>query len=307
MIIMPRVARIKSEIGIYHIMVRSISDVPLFKDNDDKNMYLKLIKKYQTIFLYKIYAYCLMTTHGHIALDSNGADISKIMKSINQCYSAYFNRKYNRHGHVFQDRFKSKLVDNDAYLIKLSAYIHNNPSDIKKYKNNLESYKYSSLGIYLGLANDEFNILNKEYILGHFSTNDIRARKAYLEFINQVSDSDNKIDVEFKAEGSEYRSERKILLRNYAPEDIIRFVADYTNTPFNIHVKFSHKHTEIKSLCVLIMRSLCNFTFKDLCSVLGNVTISNLYQLYEKGYDLIVKNDDYKGIITELIRTSSTA
>ena len=81
---MPRVARVKHENGIYHIMVRSISDIPLFRDSADKDKYLQLIKKYQGIYLFKVYAYCLMTTHGHMAIDCCGADISKIMKSINQ-------------------------------------------------------------------------------------------------------------------------------------------------------------------------------------------------------------------------------
>ena len=85
---MPRIARIKKLEGIYHIMVRSISDVSLFKDSKDKDIYLLLIKKYQKIYLFKVYAYCLMQTHGHIAIDCCGADISKIMKSINQCYAA---------------------------------------------------------------------------------------------------------------------------------------------------------------------------------------------------------------------------
>jgi putative transposase len=304
---MPRVARIKTELGIYHIMIRSISDVALFRENDDKIMYLKLIKKYQSIFLFKIYAYCLMTTHGHIAIDSNGADISKIMKSINQCYSAYFNHKYNRHGHVFQDRFKSELIDNSAYLIKLSAYIHNNPSDIKEYKNNVEHYQYSSLGIYLGIAKDDFNILNKEYILSHFSTNNIRARKSYLEFINRVSHSDTNIDIEFKNEGSDYRNDRKVLLRNYKPDDIIKFISKYTNTNFSIHVKFSHKHGNLKALCILIMRSLCNLSLKEICSLIGNITSSGLYKLYEKGYNLIIEDESYKTLLTDLINTLSVA
>jgi putative transposase len=302
---MPRVARIKDETGIYHVMVRSISDVPLFRDDDDKNKYLHLIKKYQDIFCFKVYAYCLMTTHGHIALDCNGADISKIMKSINQCYSAYFNKKYNRHGHVFQDRFKSKLVSNDTYLLTLSAYIHNNPRDMEEHKNTIERYKYSSLRVYLGISNDDFDILDTEFILGHFSSNKAIARKSYMELINRLSDYTGEVDVEFKNEGSECRSERKVLIRDYSPQDIINFVARYTNTAFNIHIKFNHKHTDLKSLCVLIMRSLCNLSLKEICSVIGNITISSLYRLCERGYNLIITNDKYKGLIDTLINQHS--
>lgn len=298
---MPRTARIKNEAGIYHIMVRSISDVALFKNNKDKDKYLQLIKKYQEIFLFKVYSYCLMTTHGHIIIDCCGADISKIMKSINQCYSAYFNKKYGRCGHVFQDRFKSKLVDNDRYLIALSAYIHNNPRDINTYRNHIEKYKYSSLGIYLGLAVDKLDIIDIDFILKHFSSDKTRARKLYLDFLNRVSNQENEIDVEFENEGSECRNERMILLRNLPADKVINFVARYTNTNFDIHVKFNHKHAELRSLCVLIMRSLCNMSFKDICAAIGNITISSLWRLYEKGYSLLTSNSNYRNLLRNCI------
>jgi putative transposase len=299
---MPRVARIKNESGIYHVMVRGISEISLFKDHEDKCKYFSLIKKYQQIFLFQVYAYCLMTTHGHIALNCCGADISKIMKSINQCYASYFNRKYNRHGHVFQDRFKSKSIENDKYLITLSAYIHNNPKDIDSYKNCLEKYQYSSLGVYLGITKDSYSILNTDYILLHFSNNKKSARKNYLDLINRSSDSLEKIEIEFENEGYESRNERKILIRDFTPEVISSYVSRYEdNLCSNLHIKFNHKSTEFRALCVILMRSLCNLSFKDIGSIMGNITISNLYQLHEKGYNLITKNDKYVNIIDDFI------
>jgi len=163
---MPRAARIKSTDSIYHIMVRSVGETILYKEEADKNKYLALIKRYQQTFNFKVYAYCLMSNHGHIILDGNGADISKIMHGINQCYAQYFNKKYSRHGHVFQDRFKSIIVNNDRYLIALSQYIHNNPRDIGGYEDKLEQYKYSSLGIYLGIREDNFDIVDTSFING---------------------------------------------------------------------------------------------------------------------------------------------
>lgn len=299
---MPRTARIKSEGGIYHIMVRSISDVSLFKDNADKDKYLQLINKYQQIYIFKVYAYCLMTTHAHIIIDCCGADISKIMKSINQCYSAYFNKRYNRHGHLFQDRFKSKLVDNRSYLITLSAYIHNNPSDIEKYSKCIEKYEYSSLGVYLDIFKDRFKLLDIDFILGHFSTNIDRARRSYLEFINRLIEPAERIDAEFINEGSECRSERKILIRNIEAVRLIKFISEYTTTPFNIHIKFNHKNTELKSLCVLLMRSLSDLSLKEICHLIGSVNASSICRLSEKGYNLITEDDRYKNLINDIIK-----
>lgn len=301
---MPRVARVKNEHGIYHIMVRSISDVPLFRDSADKDKYLQLIKKYQDIYLFKVYAYCLMTTHGHMAIDCCGADISKIMKSINQSYAAYFNKKYNRHGHIFQDRFKSVLVHNYKYLLVLTAYIHNNPKDINQFKNSVEKYKYSSFGTYLGLHGNRFNILDTNYILSFFGKKISKARKAYLSFVKRVptlDEKDEKIDVEFEAEGSQCRNERKILVRNISPEEVINFISKYTESNFNIHVKFNHKHSKERSLCVLVMRSLCNFTLKDICHFIGNITIATVRQMCERGYKLITECNQYKTLIEDMI------
>jgi putative transposase len=72
-------------------------------------------------------------------IDANGADISKVMHGINQCYSQYINYRQKRHGHVFQDRFKSKVVDSKNYLFSLSAYIHNNLTELKGMKHALKT------------------------------------------------------------------------------------------------------------------------------------------------------------------------
>ncbi|MDF2675637.1 MAG: transposase IS200-family protein [Clostridiales bacterium] len=174
---MPRMARQKIEGAIYHIMARSISEVELFKTDEDKKKYMFLIKEYQKVYKFKVYAYSLMNNHIHLIVDSNGADISKIMHCINFKYARYFNTLHKRHGHLFQDRFKSKIVGDDRYLIALSAYIHNNPSDIRGYENNPEDYYYSSLGVYLGLRKDESDIIDEEFILNLFGKDIIKSPK----------------------------------------------------------------------------------------------------------------------------------
>ena len=113
---MARKARLKSGDAIYHIMCKSISEVNLFRDSEDKEKYLSLTKKYKKLYNVKIYGYCLMDNHAHLLIDANGADISKVMHGINFSYAMYFNKKYEREGHLFKDRFKSKIVDNDRYL-----------------------------------------------------------------------------------------------------------------------------------------------------------------------------------------------
>ena len=118
---MARKIRIKLINGKYHIMIRSISELLLFRDDDDKDLYMSSIRHYQKIHLFKVYAYCLMDNHAHLIIDSNGADISTIMHCINFRYVQKYNKKYHRHGHLLQDRCKSKLITNETYIDRKSV------------------------------------------------------------------------------------------------------------------------------------------------------------------------------------------
>ncbi|WP_139903690.1 transposase [Clostridium thermarum] len=302
---MPRTARKKSPAGIYHIMVRSISEIMLFRNSKDKERYLAILKKYKEIYLFEVYAYCLMSTHAHIVIDCCAADISKIMKSINQSYAAYYNIKYQRHGHVFQDRFKSKLVDNDNYLLNLTAYIHNNPKDIKGYENNVHKYSYSSFGIYLGIRSDKYDILNYTHILDYFSKDIIKARSSYVDLVNRLYTAVNlkeiDKDIEFTPQSFEYRSERNIILRNMPPEEIINYISKVSGIKFDPRLKHSRKNTELKALFVIIMRSLTDASLTKICTYFSNITLSNVWKLSEMGFRLLTTNIKYMHIIDDLV------
>ena len=306
---MPRTARKKHPGALLHIMVRSISEVSLFGDNRDRDKFLDLIKKYQDLYMFNVYAYCLMTTHAHIIIDCCGSDISKIMKSINQSYVLYYNKRYGRHGHLFQDRFKSKIVDNDRYLIALSAYIHNNPKDMTHYNTDVSKYPYSSLGIYLGIKEDKRNIVNINFVLQHFSCDIARARQIYLDLLNRTGGNMQSIetidiekDFEFVTEKSEYRSERRFVLRELSLEEVKEFITKYIGHDVNLSLKYNHKNNELKSLFIVIMRSLGNFSLKDLCSVLGNITLSNVWRLSQSGSNIIRVNPKYKNILQDFLK-----
>lgn len=299
---MPRAARIKGENSIYHIMSRSISEINLYRSVEDKEKYIEIMKKYKNIFKFKVYGYCIMSTHNHFIIDSNGADISKIMHGINQSYAQYYNKKYKRHGHVFQDRFKSKIVDNDKYLITLSAYIHSNPMSMKKYSNKLEQYKFSSLGIYLGTMNDIYNLIDKEFILNHFSNNEANAKETYLDFVRRFTNNSISENVEFKKEKTVYLSHRKIITRHFTVDAILKFLNDrYQISESILRMKNCRSATEKRALFVLLMRSLCNFKYKDICEIIGNITQSRVSMLCNIGVKLVNSEEDYREILDEII------
>jgi putative transposase len=303
---MPRVAREKTFDAIYHIMARSISEVDLFKDDEDKKTYLSLVKKYQKLYEFRVYGYCLMSNHVHLIIDANGVDISKVMHGINFSYAQYFNRKHKRHGHLFQDRFKSKMIVNDKYLITLSAYIHNNPVDIPEYQICPEKYEFSSLSIYLSLRKDPYELVDDGFIMSLFGRSPKKVKEDYLRIVFMCSDSSLEYDIEFENEGTEYKSGRKILVRNFNAKEIMDFIASKMNiSKIKLYSKHSRGLTEAKALTVFLMRSLCNFKCYEICSVLGNITQGRVSKLSSIGMVLIDKEERYNGLVQEFIKCYS--
>jgi REP element-mobilizing transposase RayT len=287
-------------------MVRSISEVPLFKDDDDKDRYIYYIQKYQKELGFKVYAYCLMTTHGHFIIDANGSDISKVMHDINQSYAQYFNVRHHRHGHLFQDRFKSKVIDTESYLFSVSAYIHNNPTDIEGYETCPEKFKYSTLGIYLGLNSDEFGIADESFIMGFFGGSVKNAREFYYNFVMVCDDVNKKAHYDFKDEKSQYRSERTVLERNFKPEEIIDFIINYTKVDKKmLKWKYKREAKESRALCIFLIRYYCDYTYKQICKIIGRLTLTRVSKLSEIGLGLIETDERYKNIMEDFIRVEA--
>ena len=296
---MPRIARVKEESGVYHIMIRSISEVELFNDKGDKLKYLGLIKKYQEKYQFKVYSYCLMNNHGHLMLDCNGADISRIMHSINFCYAQYYNRKYNRHGHLFQDRFKSKLIKDERYLITLSAYIHNNPKDIPMYKEKVEDYEFSSLREYL-YGTNTFEILEVNFLSDILNLKD--NKNTYLGLVKKCSREDEELDIEFTKKEHEYRDERRIIPRDHRPERVIKYVADYLKLDKElVGIKYKRQYIKIRAISCFLMSCYCNISQKDICKLLGNITQTRVSKLSMIGMDMVLKERE---ILERFLKTS---
>lgn len=301
---MPRIARQKTYDSIFHIMCKSITEVNLFKDDLDKIQYLSLVKEYQKIFHFKVYGYCLMDNHVHMLIDANGSDISMVMHGINYSYAGYFNRKHHRHGHLFQDRFKSKIVTTEGYLYALSAYIHNNPVKIKGYKKSPQNYTFSSLSVYLGMNQDPFELIDESFILGMFGKNPKTARKNYIRLVFKSDYKAIREDAEFTKEGTEYRSGRNILVRNIDPEKLAEFIVLKMNIyHIKIHIKNGRckELIEAKALLAVLMRGLCNARCSDICRILGGISQSRASSLCSYGLKLM-DSEKYRGIVEEFLK-----
>ncbi len=148
---MPRQARKKSNSGIYHIMLRGINRQQIFEDEEDRQHFIETLENYKDICGYTIYAYCLMGNHIHILLKEGKEDLTLIFKRIAGHFVYWYNWKYHRCGHLFQDRFKSEPVDDDGYFLTVLRYIHQNPVKAGICKKP-EDYPYSSMRDYLSFS-----------------------------------------------------------------------------------------------------------------------------------------------------------
>jgi len=312
---LPRTAREKSDDSIFHIMVRSISEVTLFRTDKDKKVYLNLMKKYQHLYHFKVFAYCLMDNHAHFVIDVNGADISDIMHCTDLSYARYFNKVHKRHGHLFQDRFKSKIVKSDRYLRTVTGYIHNNPVDLRGFKANPEKYSFSSLPVYLNLQKDPFDLLDYNFINSFFRLNVKRlndgmsiSREGYLKFVNNCTDPEKKKEFDFSGECSEYVSNINPLIRKFDINIVINYVAEKTGVEsLLIYAKNSRSALNARAIAAFLLRSLCNCRCSDICRILGNITQSRASGLTRIGLDLVINNILYRDMVDEFISTYSSA
>ena len=163
---MSRTARQYKYASFFHVIVQGIDKEEIFKRERYINEYLKLITKYSEELNIKIIAYCIMTNHAHLLIQTNKIEyISKMMLKVNSIYAKYYNYMENgRVGYVFRDRFVSEPIDSKVYLINSIKYIHMNPVKAGMVK-ECGDYKFSTFNIFLDSLNKKkfnVNILTKE-------------------------------------------------------------------------------------------------------------------------------------------------
>ena len=139
---MPRQARLDIPGALHHIMIRGIDKTNIFRDAEDKDRFLERLGKNVQESQCVIYAWVLMDNHVHLLFRSGQEGISAVMRKLLTWYAQYFNRKHRRTGHLFENRYKSILCDEDNYLLALVRYIHLNPIWAKIIQTMTELDKY---------------------------------------------------------------------------------------------------------------------------------------------------------------------
>ena len=179
---MPRQSRIKSHSNIYHCMLRGINKQDIFFEEKDYLEFQSIIRRTKKKFLYQLYSYVLMPNHVHLEIKDENQKLSPIMHSMETSYANYFNKKYERVGHLFENRFESRNVENSCYTLNLVRYIHQNP--LKAGISEMDKYRWSSYSEYFKskeIQEDE-KIVDTKEILEMFSPQKTTDNKAFLDY-----------------------------------------------------------------------------------------------------------------------------
>jgi REP element-mobilizing transposase RayT len=124
---MPRPPRLEFSGAVYHVIARGNEQRDVFRNDSDRELYLRRLAHYRDRFRFRLYAYCLMSNHVHLALETGPVHLSRIVLALHGSYAQAFNHRHERVGHLFQGRYKAFLVQKTSYLLALVRYIHENP------------------------------------------------------------------------------------------------------------------------------------------------------------------------------------
>jgi REP element-mobilizing transposase RayT len=182
---MPRQARIDAPGAVHHIIVRGIERKKIFHDNKDRNDFLDRIGGILKETSTSCHGWALIPTHVNLLLLTGTVPIATIMRRLLTGYAVTFNRRYNRHGHLFQNRYKSILCQEDPYFLELVRYIHLNPlrAGLVKDYGALCRYAYSGHSVILGKRKNDWQ--DTDYVLDFFAGKKGYARRGYRRYVRE--------------------------------------------------------------------------------------------------------------------------
>jgi putative transposase len=182
---MPRKTRIDAPDALHHVIGRGIARQKIFLNDADRDNFLDRLGAILSETKTSCYAWALIPNHFHLLLRTGTAPLSSIMRRLLTGYAISYNLRHHRWGHLFQNRYKSILCEEDPYLLELVRYIHLNPMRailVKDYQ-ELCRYPYGGHSVILGRGRREWQDAN--YVLGLFGQKRATARRRYLQFVQE--------------------------------------------------------------------------------------------------------------------------
>ena len=178
---MSRPLRIEYDGAVYHITSRGNAREPIYKEDEDRRIFLEVLHRANTRYNWLCHAYCLMNNHYHLIIETPDGNLSQGMRQLNGVYTQLFNKRHSRVGHIFQGRYKAILIQKESHLLEASRYVVLNPVRAKAIKDP-DEWKWSS---YRGTAGKEkpHPCLTIDWILGQFGSKRRKSEKKYREFV----------------------------------------------------------------------------------------------------------------------------
>lgn len=178
---MARPLRIEFPGAYYHLTARGNAREDIYHDDTDRGMFLQLLGEVCERFGWRVYAWCLMSNHYHLVVQTPGANLSRGMRHLNGVYTQRFNRRHRRVGHVYQGRYKAIIIDQDDYLLEAIRYVLLNPVRAGMVK-TAGLYSCSSYRHVIGRL-EAPHWLAVDPILSHFSTSRSGAGRLFIRFV----------------------------------------------------------------------------------------------------------------------------
>jgi putative transposase len=192
---MPRQARLDSPGTLHHVIVRGIEQRQIVDDDNDRKNFVDRMGSLAVETGTAMYAWALLMTHAHILLRSGPLGLSKYMKRFLTSYAVFYNRRHRRHGHVFQNRYKSIVVEEDAYFKELVRYIHLNPlrAHMIGSFNALNRYPWCGHAVIVGRLSNDWQ--DKTYVLRWFGGKEGDAQRRYRQFVKNGIEQGHRSDL----------------------------------------------------------------------------------------------------------------
>jgi putative transposase len=253
---MARQPRIHYYGAVYHVITRGNNKENIFHDPVDKEKYLSLIENYKSKYNFLLYSFVLMPNHVHMLVEVKHDPLSKIMQGIQLTYTQYFNRKYSRVGHVFQQRYQAILCAKDENLLTVIKYIHENP--LRTGLTKTPDYKWSSHLYYL---KEDSSPVDTEFPLRLLHRDPEIAHKNYHELMYHTPFDAlgvaNIYEMPKNMRVSKYNEKREAA-KKVSLEDILSLVAKETKIPKELFLKKSNKPEITRARRLFLYLVVCN-------------------------------------------------
>ena len=192
---MPRQARLDIPGTLHHVIVRGIERRKIVTDDQDRQNFVSRMGTIASETGTAVYAWALMSNHAHILLRSGPSGLSRYMRRLLSGYAVFYNRRHHRHGHLFQDRYKSIACEEDPYFKELVRYIHLNPLRAKLVESlaKLDRYRWCGHSVLMGRIKGDWQ--DRDYVLKWFGKKEGEAKKAYRRFVKDGIDQGHRSDL----------------------------------------------------------------------------------------------------------------